>query len=55
MAAADLSSKNVPPISLPCPTCAKTMRLTSVAPTCESVVYGYVCSDDGDRLSWRHR
>jgi hypothetical protein len=55
MLASDLPAKNVPPISPPCPTCGKEMMLTSVTPTCESVIYGYLCSDDGDRLSWQPR
>jgi hypothetical protein len=47
--------ENVTPISPPCPTCGKEMRLTGHAPTCESVIYDFLCSDDGDRLSWHHR
>ena len=53
MPAADFSSKDVTPISPPCPTCGKEMRLTGHSPTCESVIYDYLCSDDGDRLSWQ--
>jgi len=45
----------VTPISPACPTCGKEMRLTGHAPTCESVIYDFLCSEDGDRLSWRHR
>ena len=48
-----MRTENVTPISPPCPTCGKKMRLTGVAPTCESVNYDYLCSNDGDRLSWR--
>ena len=47
--------ENVPPIFLPCPTCGKEMKLTGHAPTCESVIYDFLCSEDGDRLSWRSR
>jgi hypothetical protein len=45
--------KNVAPLSPPCPTCGKKMRLTGHAPTCEGVIYDFRCSDDGDFLSWR--
>jgi hypothetical protein len=31
------------------------MRLTAITPTCESPIYEYICSDDGDRLSWHPR
>lgn len=55
MPAAATSSKSIPPTFPPCPTCAREMMLTSVTPTCESVIYGYVCSNDGDRLSWQPR
>lgn len=41
--------------SLPCPTCGKEMRLTGHTSACESVIYDFLCSDDGDRLSWRFR
>jgi hypothetical protein len=51
----NLSSKTVPPIFPPCPTCAEEMRLISVTPTCESVIYGYMCDNDGDRLIWQPR
>jgi hypothetical protein len=37
---------NVPPLSPPCPTCGKDMRLVSVTPAKESVAYGYLCRDD---------
>lgn len=47
--------QTVTPISPPCPTCGKEMKLTGHAPTCESVIYDFLCSEDGDRLSWRHR
>jgi hypothetical protein len=42
----DPLSKNVPPLSLPCPTCGKDMRLASLTPTIKGVVYGYLCKDD---------
>jgi predicted RNA-binding Zn-ribbon protein involved in translation (DUF1610 family) len=48
-----LSSQTVPPISPICPTCGKEVRLTGVVPTCEGAIYEYLCSNDGDRLSWR--
>ena len=44
---------NVTPLY--CPTCAKEMKLTGYNPTCEGVVYYFVCADDGDRLSWQPR
>ena len=53
MSAAELSSKYVTPISPLCPTCGKEMRQTSVTPTCKNTIYDYVCSNDGDRLSWQ--
>ena len=56
---------NVPPICPPCPTCGEAMRMVSVTPAKESVVYGYLCSSDHvfeftirdqvDHLSWRGR
>lgn len=50
-----MPTENVTPISLSCPTCGKEMKLTGHAPTCESMIYDFLCSDDGDRLSWLHR
>jgi hypothetical protein len=47
--------ENVAPLSPPCPTCGKEMRLTGHPPTCEGVIYDFLCSDDGDLLSWRPR
>ena len=47
--------ENINPISPSCLTCGKEMRLTGHTSTCESVIYDFLCSDDGDRLSWRHR
>ena len=47
--------ENVTPTSPPCPTCGKEMRLTGHTPTCESMIYDFLCSDDGDRLSWQPR
>jgi hypothetical protein len=55
MSATGVSSKTVPPILPRCPTCNKEMVFTSVTPTCQSVIYGYVCRNDGDRLSWECR
>jgi hypothetical protein len=46
------SSNSVPPIFPRCPTCHKKMVFISVTPTCESIIYGYICRNDGDRLSW---
>jgi hypothetical protein len=37
---------NVPPACPPCPTCGEAMRMVSVTPAKESVVYGYLCSSD---------
>jgi hypothetical protein len=53
MPASAISSENVPSISPQCPTCGKEMTLTGVTPTCESVIYEYLCSNDGDHVSWR--
>jgi hypothetical protein len=50
-----VSSNCVPPIFPPCPTCNTKMAFISVTPTCQSVIYGYVCRNDGDRLSWECR
>jgi hypothetical protein len=47
--------ENVAPLSPPCPTCGKEMRPTAHAPTCAGVIYDFLCSDDGDRLSWQPR
>jgi hypothetical protein len=44
------SSNSVPPIFPRCPTCHKKMVFISVTPTCESIIYGYICRNDGDRL-----
>jgi hypothetical protein len=55
MPAAGVSSNIVPPIIPRCPTCNETMVFVSVSPTCQSVIYGYVCRNDGDRLSWECR
>jgi len=55
MPATAVFSKSVPPIFPPCPTSNKEMRLTAITPTCESPIYEYICSDDGDRLSWHPR
>ena len=48
-----LRSSEAPPIPPSCPTCGKKMRLTGVTPTCQGTVYDYLCSEDGDCLSWR--
>jgi hypothetical protein len=50
-----MSMENVPIISLNCPTCGEIMSLTGYSPTCQSVIYDYLCRGDGDRLSWRPR
>jgi predicted RNA-binding Zn-ribbon protein involved in translation (DUF1610 family) len=36
-----------------CPTCGKKMGLIAICPTCQGTIYEYVCSNDGDRLSWQ--
>ena len=53
MSVAGRSNKIVPPVFPSCPTCGKEMRFTGHAPACESVIYDFLCSDDGDRLSWQ--
>jgi hypothetical protein len=53
MASTAVSSKIVPSLLPPCPSCNKEMRLTGVTPTSESPIYEFMCSDDGDRLSWQ--
>ena len=47
--------ETVPPLLPSCPTCGKVMRHTGYSPTCDSVIFDFLCSDDGDRLSWRRR
>ena len=53
LASSDPPAKTAQPIPPTCPTCGKEMRLTGVVPTCEGTIYDYMCSNDGDRLSWR--
>jgi hypothetical protein len=55
MSAAGVSSNLVPPVFPSCPTCNKEMSFISVSPTCQTVIYGYLCRNDGDRLSWESR
>jgi hypothetical protein len=31
------------------------MEFVSFTPTCQSVIYGYICVNDGDRLNWECR
>ena len=52
MPAVGVSSNTVPPIFPRCPTCSQKMVFISVTPTCHSVIYGYMCRNDGDRVSW---
>jgi hypothetical protein len=47
------SAKNVPSISIHCPTCGKEMTPAGVTPTCDGTIYEYLCSNDGDRLTWQ--
>jgi hypothetical protein len=42
-------------ISPSCPTCGKEMKLTGLTPTCDGVIYDFVCTKDKDSLSWRPR
>ena len=51
----NLSAKSASHIFLACPTCASTMSVTSITPTCNGVIYGFLCSNDGDHISWRRR
>ena len=53
MPASDIPAKNAPPISPACPTCGKQMTLIGVNPYSECVVYEFLCSNDGGRLSWQ--
>jgi hypothetical protein len=56
-----MSMENVTPTPPPpppcptCPTCGNKMTLTGLSPTCETVIYDYVCGNDGDCISWRPR
>jgi hypothetical protein len=45
-------TNSVPPVYPRCPTCNEKMAFLSVSPTCQSVIYGFICRNDGDRLSW---
>jgi hypothetical protein len=47
--------ETVPPIRPACPNCGKEMRPVGHTPTCDSVIYDFLCSDDGNRLSWWRR
>jgi hypothetical protein len=47
-----ISSKTVPPFFPLCPTCNQKMAFIALSPTCQSVIYEYLCRNDGDRLSW---
>ena len=47
--------KFVPSRSPRCPTCDAPMEFVSFTPTCQSVIYGYICVNDGDRLNWECR
>jgi hypothetical protein len=57
MPALVLSSKTVPSIPPPCPTCGKEMKLRGVVPNTQGTIYEYLCENEGDRLTWqpRHR
>ena len=48
-----LSSNYVVLVSPLCPTCGKKMEQTSATPTSHGVIYDFLCSSDGDRLSWQ--
>jgi hypothetical protein len=50
-----VSSNSIPSFSPLCPRCNKEMTFVSVSPTCQSVIYDYVCRNDGDRFSWECR
>jgi hypothetical protein len=50
-----MSMENVMPMSPRCPTCGMIMSLVGYSPTCESMIYDYLCRSEGDRLSWRPR
>lgn len=52
MPAVGVSSNRVTPIFPRCLTCDQKMVFISVTPTCKSTIYGYICRNDGDRLSW---
>jgi hypothetical protein len=55
MPTSDLSSKTVPPIPPPCPTCGKEMKLLHVVPNTEGTIDEYLCEGEGDRLTWQPR
>lgn len=38
-----------------CPTCDTEMEFIALTPTCRSVIYEYICPNDGDRLNWECR
>ena len=48
-----VSSQYAASICPPCPTCGKKMGQISASPNSEGVIYDFLCSTDGDRLSWQ--
>ena len=53
MSAVYRSSQYAASICPPCPTCGKKMGQISATPNSEGVMYDFLCSTDGDRLSWQ--
>jgi hypothetical protein len=51
----EVGANNGPSFTPACPTCGEEMDFASISPTCQSVIYGYKCSSDGDRLIWETR
>jgi hypothetical protein len=52
MPAIGVSTACVPTFFPHCPTCNNAMEFVSITPTCQSVIYGYACRTDGDRIDW---
>ena len=53
MTATHLFSKYAAITSPLCLTCGKKMEQISATPTSGGVTYDFLCSNDGDRLSWQ--
>lgn len=55
MSRSSATSKLVPAKIPRCPTCDTAMEFVAITPTCQSVIYEYICPNEGDRLNWECR
>ena len=53
MSAVYSSSQYAASICPSCPTCGKKMGQISASPNSKGVIYDFLCSTDGDRLTWQ--